>query len=106
MKFFAKSCLLLLSVPLFISFCSDIVNNDEPYYELKWSDEFDGTELNLNIWKPWIGPAYNYELQYYTAREKNIFLKDGNLYLQAHKENLNGYRYTSARISTDSTRIG
>lgn len=83
-----------------------MVNTDEPFYDLVWSDEFEGTDLDFNIWKPWIGPAYNNELQYYTDRKENIFLQDGKLHLQAQRENYNGYRYTSARISTDSTRVG
>lgn len=106
MNSFLKACLLLISIPLLFSFCSDMVNTDEPFYDLVWSDEFEGTDLDFNIWKPWIGPAYNNELQYYTDRKENIFLQDGKLHLQAQRENYNGYRYTSARISTDSTRVG
>lgn len=86
--------------------CKDPVSNNEPAYKLVWSDEFDGESIDKNSWNFWIGPAYNYELQYYTDSEKNAFIKDGQLHLQAHRERYNGYDYTSARISTDSTRIG
>lgn len=75
-------------------------------YELVWSDEFEADEIDRNTWKFWEGTAYNEELQYYTDRESNAFIKDGKLYLQAQKENFKGSEFTSARISTDSTRIG
>ena len=75
-------------------------------YKLVWSEEFDGDSINKDIWNFWQGPAYNNELQFYSSREKNAYLKNGHLYLEAHKENCQGKNYTSARISTDSTRIG
>lgn len=106
MKSFLKTCVIFVSVILLISFCSDMVNRDEPFFDLVWSDEFDKSNLDLNKWKSWIGPAYNNELQFYTDRNENIFVHDGKLHLQAQRENYNGYNYTSARISTDSTGIG
>ncbi|MDZ7718892.1 MAG: glycoside hydrolase family 16 protein [Balneolaceae bacterium] len=75
-------------------------------YKLVWSDEFNGDSLDTDTWNFWEGPAYNNELQYYTPRDKNAYLKDGKLYLEAHREHYRGMEYTSARISTDSTRIG
>ena len=75
-------------------------------YKLVWSDEFEDSELNEEIWKPWVGTAYNNELQFYTGREKNVYVQDGKLYLKAFREKYQGSDYTSARISTDSTRIG
>lgn len=106
MKSYLKASLLLMPIPLLFLFCSNVVKVNEPSFELVWSDEFQGEDLDPDTWKPWIGPAYNYELQYYTDRDENIFLQDGKLHLQANRENYNGYKYTSARISTDSTRIG
>lgn len=75
-------------------------------YELVWSDEFNGDSIDTDTWVFWEGPAYNEELQFYTARPENAFIKEGHLYLQAQKESYNGMEYTSARISTDSTQIG
>lgn len=75
-------------------------------FELVWSDEFISDSIDSDIWVFWEGPAYNNELQYYTSRPENAFVKDGRLHLVAHKEIYEGFRYTSARISTDSTRIG
>lgn len=75
-------------------------------YELVWSDEFENEEIDRETWNFWEGTAYNNELQYYTDREKNAFIEDGKLHLRAMRESYNGAQFTSARISTDSTRIG
>ncbi len=75
-------------------------------YKLVWSDEFNGESIDTDTWSFWEGTAYNNELQYYTSRLKNAYIKDGKLYLEAHRENYRGMEYTSARISTDSTKIG
>lgn len=75
-------------------------------YELVWSDEFDGDSIDTETWNFWEGTAYNNELQYYTSREKNAYVNEGKLYLVAHRENYEDNNYTSARISTDSTKIG
>lgn len=86
--------------------CSSQKNVAPEGYELVWSDEFNNKSINLDTWVFWEGPAYNEELQYYTSRPENAFIKDGKLHLMAQKEAYNGFDYTSARISTDSTRIG
>ncbi len=75
-------------------------------YELIWSDEFDSDEINDDTWVFWKGPAYNNELQFYTDRPRNAYLEDGKLHLVADRESFEGYEYTSARISTDSTETG
>lgn len=91
---------LLLTLPLI----SETANSQD--YELVWSDEFNEDSLDTDTWNFWEGTAYNNELQYYTPRSKNAYIKNGKLYLEAHKENYMGREYTSARISTDSTSIG
>jgi beta-glucanase (GH16 family) len=75
-------------------------------FELVWSEEFSGESIDSDTWVSWEGPAYNEELQYYSNRPENAYVEDGRLYLVAQKESYKGYEYTSARISTDSTRIG
>ena len=89
---------------LTISFLPKTVYSQD--YELVWSDEFNEDSLNTDTWNFWDGTAYNNELQYYTPRTKNVYLKDGKLYLEAHREPYKDREFTSARISTDSTRIG
>lgn len=90
---------------LFVVSCSQKITVPDGY-ELVWHDEFNGNSIDTTTWKFWEGPAYNEELQYYTNRPKNAYVENGLLHLEAHRESYNGYDYTSARISTDSTKIG
>lgn len=69
--------------------------------ELSWSDEFDGTEVDMNYWNFEVGNEYgfgNNELQYY--REENAVVSDGTLKITARNEAFNNFSYTSARINT------
>ena len=72
--------------------------------ELIWSDEFEGNTLNLKKWSCEIGNGKegwgNWELQYYTNRTENIYIKDNILHIKAIKENYKYCKYTSARITT------
>lgn len=73
---------------------------------LVWSDEFDYNGLPDS--KKWSydtdgnsGGWGNNELQFYTAsRLKNAEVKDGFLTITAHKEDYEGFKYTSARLVT------
>lgn len=73
-------------------------------YELVWSDEFDGSALDTDVWNYEIGTGNggwgNGESQYYTNRSENVRIEDGNLVIHAKKENYSGSEYTSARITT------
>ena len=82
-------------------------------YELVWSDEFEGTEIDASKWSYDLGDGCqisenlcgwgNNELEYYTDRLENSFLEDGNLVIKAIKEIpfFEGrHRYTSARMVT------
>lgn len=75
-------------------------------YKLVWSDEFnkDGlpdkkkwsydTKGNATGWG-------NNEAQFYTAfNKKNVYVSDGTLKITARKEEKNGKKYTSARLTT------
>ncbi|MFK7905416.1 MAG: family 16 glycosylhydrolase [Chitinophagales bacterium] len=75
-------------------------------YNLTWSDEFSGTALNTSDWTHEIGGHGwgNQELQYYTNRTDNAYLTDGNLVIEAKKENHNGSGYTSARLITQNKK--
>lgn len=69
---------------------------------LQWSDEFDGPNIDSNKW--WFqtgngqGGWGNNELEYYTDR--NAWIQDGNLIIQANQENYEGFQYTSSKLVT------
>jgi len=68
-------------------------------YELSFSDEFDGEEINEAYWGFELGPwPYNSELECYTR--ENAWIEDGALVIEARKEELQGRSYTSARLTT------
>jgi beta-glucanase (GH16 family) len=69
---------------------------------LAWSDEFDGTAINKNIWTYDLGGGGwgNKELEYYTSHTNNAFVQDGLLHIVARKESVGRYNYTSARMKS------
>jgi beta-glucanase (GH16 family) len=73
-------------------------------WNLVWSDEFNGTSINTNIWTCDIGNGHNgwgnNELQYYTARPQNIYVSNGLLHIVAQRQPYQGCHYTSAKIRT------
>jgi beta-glucanase (GH16 family) len=75
---------------------------DKLTYDLIWADEFeqdglpDETKWNYDVGGSGWG---NNELQYYTS-DKNAYVADGNLVIEARKEELEGMEYTSARLVT------
>ena len=73
-----------------------------PNMELIWQDEFEGTEVNPNFWTFEIGTGNNgwgnNELQYY--RQGNTSIIEGNLVIEARRENFGGRAYTSSRMVT------
>ncbi|SEA11858.1 Glycosyl hydrolases family 16 [Arachidicoccus rhizosphaerae] len=77
---------------------------ETPGTVLVWSDEFDSTALNTNVWNYETGNlGVNNELEYYTKDADNLQVKDGYLQITALKSanyNNSGWDYTSARINT------
>ncbi len=75
-----------------------------PGYTLVWSDEFSGDALDLNVWNQELGTGSggwgNNELEYYTNSLKNTFVSDGNLIIEARREELGNSKYTSGRMTT------
>lgn len=71
-------------------------------YVLVWAEEFDGTGLNTDDWNIEVtgGGGGNGEQQYYTDRADNLRVEEGNLVIEAKKENYLGKNYTSARINS------
>jgi beta-glucanase (GH16 family) len=70
-----------------------------PGWKLVWSDEFNGTALNLKNWKHETGNHGwgNNELETYTDSPENASVRNGKLTIKAIKTEKG---YTSARIKT------
>ncbi|MEL7144799.1 MAG: discoidin domain-containing protein [Bacteroidota bacterium] len=81
-----------------ISYCSA--------QNLLWSDEFNGSSLDLSVWTYALGDGCaegicgwgNQELQTYT--DQNTTVSGGYLHITAKRENLDGKEFTSARLLT------
>ncbi|HKK40879.1 MAG TPA: family 16 glycosylhydrolase [Bacteroidales bacterium] len=73
-------------------------------YNLVWSDEFSEKVLDTDVWNQETGTGSNgwgnNELEYYTTSTKNTFLSDGNLVIEARKEDMGTTKYTSGRMTT------
>lgn len=82
--------------------------NNYAGYTLVWSEEFSGSSLDLNAWNQEIGNGTNgwgnHELEYYTSSTKNCFLSNGNLIIEARKESINGFNYSSSRLTTQNKK--
>lgn len=71
-------------------------------YDCVWAEEFDYEGLpDETKWNYDTGGSGwgNNELQYYT-KDKNAYVQDGNLIIEARKEEYEGRHYTSARLVT------
>jgi beta-glucanase (GH16 family) len=73
-----------------------------PGYHLVWQDEFSGKSLTTGDWNYETGGNGwgNQELEYYTSGDSNVYLLNGQLVIEARKEDRGGRHYTSARITT------
>ena len=88
--------------------CSLHSGNGSAYgnWNIVWSDEFNGTTINPNIWTYDIGnggsnPGWgNNELEYYTSRTNNVYEAGGRLHIVAQQESYGGMNYTSARLKS------
>ncbi|MDF1513233.1 MAG: glycoside hydrolase family 16 protein, partial [Anaerolineae bacterium] len=103
--------IVLNVIPLIISGLSGCHRSDPlppaiPGWDLVWHDEFSGKTIDLSKWTFEVNAegGGNHELQYYTGRSDNAFLKDGVLHIQALEELYTGPEgtrdYTSARMVT------
>lgn len=76
---------------------------------LLWADEFNGNTLNTNDWNYEIGNGSggwgNNELEYYTNSTKNAFVSNGNLIIEARKETIGNFNYSSARLTTANKKF-
>jgi beta-glucanase (GH16 family) len=67
-----------------------------------WQDEFNGTEIDTDTWIWDVGQHGfgNGQLEYNTSRAKNSYIENGNLVLEAFREDYFGMQFTSARLNT------
>ncbi|SEA78572.1 glycoside hydrolase family 16 protein [Pedobacter hartonius] len=65
---------------------------------LVWSDEFNGSAVNLTKWTFESGKGQNNEKQFYQA--SNTTVSNGNLVITAKKQSVGGMSYTSSRLNT------
>ena len=72
-------------------------------WRLVWSDEFDSDgppdPERWNI-EEWPARVVNDEDQAYTSRPENVRVENGQLVIEAHREDLDDARYTSARLQS------
>lgn len=87
---------------VFSATCAITVTREDLPFQLVWSEEFDGTTLDLTKWSYETGGNGfgNQEKQYYTNRPDNIRLENGSLVIEAKKEVYQTNNYTSARINS------
>ncbi len=97
MKHYFTQCSLVIAL-MFLSYFSQAQTGT-----LVWADEFNYTgspaaaDWNMENWLP---GHVNGEAQAYTSRVENARVENGNLIIEARKDNYNGWQWTSARIQT------
>lgn len=99
-----------ITIVLFLSilvFACCPATKDKPQtvenYQLVWSDEFDGTQVNLDNWsfELWEAGRVNNEWQKYVENPENYKLENGLLYITATKTGENKIGgYTSTRLAS------
>jgi beta-glucanase (GH16 family) len=67
-----------------------------------WADEFNGDKIDPGTWVHDVGGGGfgNGQLEYDTARRENSYIQNGNLVIEARRENYFGKSFTSARMLT------
>ncbi len=79
-----------------------------PGYSLAWSDEFNSNTIDANSWTFENGNNNgwgNNELEFYTGRTQNAFASAGNLVLEARRETVSNFSYTSSRMISKGKRF-
>ncbi|MDA3850811.1 MAG: chitobiase/beta-hexosaminidase C-terminal domain-containing protein [Spirochaetaceae bacterium] len=76
-------------------------------WSMVWNDEFEGSSLDSSKWNYDIGTGIggwgNNELQYYTDRQDNVKVENGELVITAVPEVFGGKPFTSGKIHTQGT---
>lgn len=104
MKYNKLILILSLIAITFFSCNTDETQEVKTFDNLVMEDEFNGSELDTNLWTYEIGTGTdgwgNQELQYYTDRPENVKVEEGILTITAQRESFQGSNFTSARIIT------
>ena len=90
----------MLVLGIFIGGCGNVFGS----WQLAWSDEFNGSNVDTTKWTFDTGNGSggwgNNELEYYTNRSENAYVSDGLLHIVAQRQTVGSYNYTSARMKT------
>ncbi len=101
---FQSAVVRFAAAALFFAVCMGAASSARASWQLAWSDEFDGTNVNSANWTYDTGNGAggwgNNELEYYTTRTNNVFVTNGLLHIVARKESYQGFNYTSAKLKT------
>lgn len=85
---------------------SDVQEEIDVAYKLVWEDNFESDRLNMEDWNyEYHEPGWvNNELQEYVDSPGNIYVKDGELVIQAlkHVDENGNITYTSGRVNTQN----
>src|SRR5258706_15632534 len=75
---------------------------DQASAAIVWSDEFNGELIDSSTWAYDVsgGGFVNGQFEYDTARHENSYITNGNLVIEARRENYFGNSFTSARMLT------
>ena len=90
-------CLLVYCTIFYFFFCS---TDYAQCKRLVWSEEFNGTQVNRDIWDFRFGTTYD-GLHYFTDRSENAEVSNGTLKIIAREESYMGSDYTSAYMFTN-----
>lgn len=101
MKYIFMGLIIILFTILLTTSCGK-KSQEKIKWDIIWNDEFEGESLDLSKWTYDYGNGYNgwgnYEAQYY--QKANVSVENGNLVIEAIKEDKEGCLYTSGRIKT------
>lgn len=112
MKYFTSAYALACAAAVagFATSCSQEVpethsetKGGEGGWQLVWSDEFDGPNLDSSKWRIRLAePGFiNNELERYTDRRENVRVENGYLVLEARRDFYQGAEYTSGRVYSE-----
>ncbi len=97
----------IIRLPLFcfsviFAFVNIHAQNTAKKWKLVWEENFNGNKLDTATWNYDVNGdgGGNNELQYYTARDTNVYVKDGLLHIRGLKEDYLTHHYTSAKLTT------